>query len=181
MFKKLFRQKKEPPRPTYQRRPWYGDMILKQVGNGKNVSYPFCSYPTVDMRWVSRETGEDGQPLSVRTPVESKKIYPKAGFTVAGKFYVSLAQLTAKSDTYGIWCEDCFGREVFCVSERFPCFDSEDFLHEKRCYRWFFLREKGKLWRVFSTDGQPFLSVTKDVRMLEDNCWSEMRQRNYND
>lgn len=191
MFKNLFRkssaahdqseQKKEPPKPTYRRKPWDGDMILKQVGSGKNVSYLTCSYPTVDMRWVSREMGEDGQPISVRTPVESRMEYPKVGFIVAGKFYASLAQLTVKRDIYGIWCEDCYGREVFCVSERFPCFDSSDFLHENRFYRWFFLRENGKLWRIFSIDETPIVSVTKDVRMLENTCWTEMQYHKYND
>lgn len=132
------------------------------------------------MQWVSREAGEDGQPLSVRTPEETTRKYPKVGFTVARKSYLSLAQLTAKSDKHGIWCEDCYGREVFCVSERFPCFDSEDFLSEKRYYRWFFLRENGKLWRVFSIDENPILTVTKDVRMFEETCWREMQQQNFN-
>ncbi len=189
MFNRLFgkssaysqlKQKIESSRPVYQRTPWDGDMILEKIDNGKNVQYSSCVYPTVVVQWVSKKTGEDGRPLSVRTPQESTRKYLKGGFTVAGKFYVSLAQLTAKRDEYGIWCEDCYGREVFCVRERFPCFDSSDFIHENRFYRWFFLRENGKLWRVFSADESPLIYVTKDVRMLESGCWDQMKWKNYN-
>lgn len=89
---------------------------------------------------------------------------------MAGRFYISPSQLTVKLDKQGIWRKDCYGCEVFCVKERFPCFDSSDFLHEKRFCRWLFLRENRKLHRVFYSDKQLLLSVTDDVRFLESTC-----------
>ena len=62
------------------------------------------------------------------------------------------------------------------LTERFPCFDSADYLHEDRYFRWYFLCRRGKLTLVYHTDRTPLVAVTEDVRDLEDDCWKRMRE-----
>ena len=177
----------ETPRPATEKPdepedlclPWEGDMVLRRVGSGERVDYPLYSSATERLQWVSRKTDGEGRPLSVRDPEERTHTFPVvSGFVAAGKWYASLKLLTVKTDANGLWCRDVYGREVLAVRERFPCFDSEDFLHEDRYYRWFLLREGGKLTRVYHTDERPTVTVTEDVRDLEPYCW-EMVQREH--
>lgn len=157
--------------------PWTGDLLLKMIDNGRKAQYYGNTYSTYKVLWVSREKSSDGGPYFVRNPEEETTEYPKTtGFSAAGKKYLSLRQLTAETEERNNWCRDCYGREVFCVKERFPCFDSYDYLHENRYYRWFFLRENGKLTRVHYADGQNSIYVTEDVLYLETNCWDEMKK-----
>ena len=119
---------------------------------------------------MSRTTGE------VREPRETTRTYPTyLGFTAAGKHYRSIRQLYARHDETLTWCRDIYGLEVLYLAERFPCFDSEDFLYEKRFYRFFFLREGEKLTRVQYTDESNTVTVTEDVANLE-RQWMEKFQ-----
>lgn len=168
----------EPPEEL--RRPWTGDMVLCRVGPGEKVRYPLCTYSTEKVEWVSRELDERGDPVSVRIPKEMTRGFTvPLGFTAAGKPYLSVRQLITKKDGTETWGRDIYGREVLCLRERFPCFDSYDYANEHRYYRWFFLRESQKLTRVFCADGQQKIVVTEDVANLEQRCWDEMRRLNY--
>ena len=119
-------------------------------------------------------TSQDG---SVRVPEEKTKDYFYPGvFFAAGKPYVTWKELCIYKDASGYLCKDIFGREVFYVSEQFPCFDSYDYANETRHYRWFFIREKGKLTRVYYTDGRRQIQVTEDVRNLENRCREPMQK-----
>ena len=107
---------------------------------------------------------------TVRMPDEKHKdfLYPGL-FIAAGKSYVSWKGLCAQQNENGV-CRDIYGREVFYMSERFPCFDSYDYANENRYYRWFFIREKGKLTRIYYADERHKIEVTEDVENLENKC-----------
>ena len=95
-------------------------------------------------------------------------------FTAGGKTYENWNQLCHReTETPGVYT-DIYGRSVFFDAERFPCFDSDDFLYENRFYRWFFILEKGKITRVFYTDERKEIDITEDVANIEDNCWSKL-------
>ena len=115
--------------------------------------------------------------LREELPEETKKefLYPGI-FTAAGRAYPSWKALCVEQDETGHFCKDIYGRDVFCMSERFPCFDSFDYANETRRYRWFFLKEKGKLTRVYYADERKKIQVTEDVRDLENNCREQMQQ-----
>lgn len=155
--------------------PWTGDMVLQEVGEGEKVEYPRYSSWTVRLQWASRTLGEDGAPLTVRTPSQRKLTLPVApGFVAAGRPYAGLGMLTAKQGEH--WSRDIYGRQVLCLRERFPCFDSYDYANEDRYFRWYFLLEGGKLTRVFHADGSATVVVTEDVRDLERTCWEQMQR-----
>lgn len=163
-------KKEEDAAVPVEKQPWTGDMVLRACGGGEPVGYPGCRYSTYRLQWVSRTTGE------VREPRETTRTYPaQLGFTAAGKHYQSIRQLYAQHDKTRTWCRDIYGREVLYLAERFPCFDSEDFLYEKRYYRFFFLREGEKLTRVQYTDESDTVTVTEDVANLE-RQWMERFQ-----
>lgn len=156
-------------------KPWSGNMVLECGGDGPRLNYPHSSYSSCSMRWVSRAKDAQGEPLTVRVPVEHKRVYPASGaFIAAGRRYTALEQLYTEHDQYKTWCRDCYGREVLYLAERFPCFDSSDFETEDRFYRWFFLRQNDKLTRVHFTDTTGKIFVTEDVKYLEHNIWSLM-------
>ena len=122
-------------------------------------------------------TSQDG---SVRVPEEKTKDYFYPGvFFAAGKPYVTWKELCIYKDASGYLCKDIFGREVFCVSEQFPCFDSYDYATENRRYRWFFIADGGKLTRVYYSDGQTNIQVTEDVSVVENTCLEEMKKMDW--
>ena len=114
---------------------------------------------------------------SIRIPEETKKefLYPGI-FTAAGRVYPSWKALCVKQDETGYLCKDIYGRDVFCMSERFPCFDSFDYANETRRYRWFFLKEKGKLTRIYYADERKRIQITEDVHDLENKCREQMQE-----
>lgn len=178
MLNRLFGRAGKGASPKEKRAPWRGKRILEAAGSGERAEYDHASYPTVAVQWVSRAAGRALKPP--RIPQQKTTVYLKAtGFCAAGRRYLSLSQLEKQKGERGVFCRDCFGREVFCVRERFPCFDAEDFLHEDRCFRWFFLHEEGRLWRVFYADGTGRIYVTQDVRYLEADCWEKMKREGY--
>lgn len=122
----------------------------------------------VPLKWVSPE-GE-------RIPAPSKTTYPLlTGFKAGGKYYLGIRQLTAETAADGL-CRDVYGREVICLKERFPCFDSYDFLHEDRYYRWFFLRRHGKLTMVYFRDEGKTVEVTEDVSKVKAWQWESIQK-----
>ena len=160
--------------------PSADNMLLKRCGNISKVHYYYSSYETDAICWVSRESKENGEPVCTRAPKEQTVEYSKSeGFVAAGRKYQSIQQLCVETDETGTWCKDRYGREVFCVKERFPCFDSYDYLYEDRYFRWFFLQENGKLTRVHYTDQRNSIYVTEDVANLETKCWEKMNALDY--
>lgn len=113
---------------------------------------------------------------TVRIPEEGKKDFPYPGdFVAAGKAYASWEQLCVEKEENGCVCKDIYGRKVFYMAERFPCFDSYDYAYEKRYYRWFFLKQNGRLTRVYYADERNQIQVTEDVRNLENKCREQMQ------
>lgn len=168
--------------PKTKRRFWTGDMVLEECGCGDRVRYhDYMSFST-KIRWVSREKDGEGNPVTVREPQEQTTEFPDDScFYAAGKKYKSIRQLFARMDETGTWCRDKYGREVLYLIESFPCFDSFDAMYENRYYRWFFLREDGRLTRIFMSDGLWGVHVTEDVENLETGCWEEMQRLGYFD
>lgn len=135
-------------------------MLVKQSLSEVYVSYEY------GIRWKN----PDG---SIRTPEESKRtlLYPGV-FWAGGRPYTSIQQLCAeKLDEEGHACRDIYGREVFAEWERFPCFDSYDYLYEDRYYRWFYIRSGDRLTCVYYTDQRQNIEVTEDVKQLPQRCW----------
>ena len=149
-------------------------MVLRETGAaGERADYPGYCCPTKRLAWG----GTDG---SVRTPQPvTREYHVIGGFQAAGKYYLSLKQLTVEVDECERWCRDCYGREVFAVRQKFPCFDSYDYLHEHRYYRWWFIRQGNVLTRIYHTDETGQISVTEDVQDLEDFCWRQMQFDGY--
>lgn len=149
-------------------------MFLRHVGEGKFVHYELNSNSTEKVEWVSLETDKDGKPVAVREPVEVTTEYSrKSSFSVAGKTYPNFNSFLKKQE--GEWGEDLYGRKVLCTKELFPCFDSFDYLHEHRYYRWYFIREGNSLSQVFVADERDKVYVTEDVQNVECWAWDRMK------
>ncbi|MCH5191682.1 MAG: hypothetical protein J1F23_05905 [Oscillospiraceae bacterium] len=128
--------------------------------------------------WISEETDEMGQPLYRRIPCEkTDKFLKEIGFEAAGKTYTKLKKLTAICiDKEKSLYKDTFGRRVFVYRERFPCFDSFDFLHENRYYNWFYILSDDRLTCVYCKDEQKEIEVTEDVRTVPKGVWEKMQR-----
>ena len=134
--------------------------------------------PYVDISYLIQWKYEDG---SVRVPEEAAKAeYPYDDFVVAGKHYSRLDDLCAVNLGEDQLFRDVYGREVFAFRERFPCFDSYDYLYEHRYFRWFYIREGDSLYCVYYVDEQRTVKITDDVRRIEKrDAWESMRALNW--
>lgn len=134
--------------------------------------------PYVNIRYYVRWTMPDGT-LRKPAPKERNFLYPGV-FTAGGKIYSNISQLCVeKLDQWGHICRDVYGREVFAEWERFPCFDSYDYLYEHRYYRWFYIRDNDRLICVYYEDEKKKITVTEDVKKLPDRCWKTMKELNW--
>ena len=170
-------EKKPMPPRIY----WEGRMVPRPIGPGEAIERSggggYRSGPSVRLEWVSRDRDDEGKPLCTRTPDSHTETMPKNAFTAAGKQYRAPHQLVYKWDKearHGCWARDLYGRDVLMIAERFPCFDSSDYLYEDRYFRWFFLCEGGKLTCVYYTDKTDTVTVTEDVLDLDEPCWKAM-------
>lgn len=149
------------------------DMYLRYVDSGKTVRTELISYSTEKVEWVSQETDAEGKPVVVREPEEVTREYSKsAAFSLAGKTYQNLEGFLRKQD--GDWGEDIYGRQVLCTQEKYPCFDSYDWIHEDRYYRWYFIREGNAVSQLFAADDRDKIYVTEDVQNIEECSWRRM-------
>lgn len=139
--------------------------LVKQSLSEVYVSYDY------GIRWQN----PDG---SIRKPEEVKKTFLYPGvFWAGGRPYTSIHQLCAeKLDEEGHVCRDVYGREVFAEWERFPCFDSYDYLYEDRYYRWFYIRSDDQLTCVYYADQRRNIEVTDDVKKLPERCWKAIEE-----
>ena len=166
------------PEPPYA--PWAGDMVPHEAGPGRQIRQSGgggISYSsTARLEWVSREKDGEGRPLRKRRPWGIKLFFPAVCFLAAGRPYLSLSMLAAHREEGSPWAKDVYGRDVLVLSERFPCFDSFDYLNEDRYFRWYLLCHKGRLTCVYHTDKTPIVTVTEDVRDLGDDLWKKMQE-----
>lgn len=154
------------------------DMYLRYAGNGEKVHYELKSHSTYAVEWVSMETDESGNPVTVRVPQESIREYSRRlPFTVAGKTYQNLRCFLRKQE--GEWGEDVYGRKVLCTREKYPCFDSSDYLYEDRYFRWYFIREGNSVSQLFVSDDRDKIYVTEDVRNMEPWAWGRMEETGF--
>lgn len=129
-------------------------MVLRQVPENQKVVRKFIS-STVPLREAGTDAGS--QP--------TKAVYTlKGGFVAGGKVYRNLQQLTAQETDIQDLYRDIYGREVLYLRERFPCFDSFDYLHENRYFRWFYLLAEGTLTEVYFEDERPTVTVTENIQ-----------------
>ena len=170
----------EETEPKPPQKHWEGDMVPRETGPGQSVEHSgggFVCNRSVRLEWVSRETDREGRPLRTRTPACRTVTRPKGAFTAAGEPYGSLRQLAYRwEDKSSPWARDIYGRAVLAVAERFPCFDSSDYLYENRYFRWFLLCLDGKFTCVYHTDGTNTVTVTEDVLEMEEPCWKEINR-----
>lgn len=166
--------------PPQTETPAAGHWIMQKGDRQGVVNRDLCFQRGISLKWVhTAEKGEDGTALE-RIPVEQTSTYTDGKpFRAAGRDYASLEQLTVEKDERSVWCRDIYGREVFCVAERFPCFDSYDFLYDNRCYRWFYIRENGRLTCIYHADGENKITVTEDMGMLGRGSWDSMLREGY--
>lgn len=160
--------------------PWAGDMAPREIGPGRRVERSggggFSISSSVRLEWASREKDAEGRPLRTRRPLGVKLFFPTVCFMAAGRPYLSLSMLVARQEKDSPWARDAYGRDVLVLRERFPCFDSTDYRNEDRYFRWYLLYHNGKFTCVYHTDGTPIVTVTEDVRDLEDDLWRQIQE-----
>lgn len=145
--------------------------IQKGEGNRK-ISGGLQSCGGTALEWVSGD--------QVRIPQEQVKTFQRGlPFLAAGRPYAGIALITIGKPPADGWTKDLYNRQVYCYQERFPCFDSYDYLNEKRYYRWFFIYQDGRLTRIYTEDEQPVVYVTEDVAFLEDKFWERLEKSGY--
>ena len=151
---------------------WPATLQLKECGSGKKLDYPRYSCPSVKIVWENAETGE------VRTP-ENRTVQSASGsfFQVGGRKYASLKDLKHQKLENNRY-RDVYGLEWLNVYERYPCFDSEDYLYEKRYYEWYLLQDGNRISRVFDNGGGKQF-VTDDVGEIEEHCLDTIRSSGY--
>lgn len=118
------------------------------------------------LQWVNGDTLRDPQPAKTTYPL-------REGFTAAGKHYLDLASLSAEASGTP---RDIYGREVLHFKERFPCFDSYDYLHEHRYYHWFYIFDSSRLTEVYYADERQEIQVTEDVAEISNKWWSAIEE-----
>lgn len=139
--------------------------LIQRVNPGRYVS--------VDYLVTWRAAGG-----SLRLPEEhEKQSFPCNDFVAGGKHYSSPEQLcTEKLQEDGTY-RDVYGRDVFGYKERFPCFDSYDYLYEHRYFRWFYIREGDSLCCVYYEDERDSVEVTEDVSCIhKERAWKAMKE-----
>lgn len=135
------------------------------------------SVTQVPLKWVSEECDKDGNPLRERIPEEQEKTFTRqTGFTAGGKTYRYINELYHIRFQEGSLCQDIHGRQVLHLLERFPCFDSYDYLNEDRYYHWFIIRQDDRLTMVYCEDTYPQIKVTEDIARLRNEKWQELKK-----
>jgi len=153
-----------------QRKP--ARSLLRECGSGGWLKYSGYSCSSVKLAWENPETGEERVPEN-----RTCELTTGSAFCAAGRKYTGFKALKHEKLENDRW-KDIYGREWFNLNERYPCFDSEDYLNEKRFYRWYFLQDGDCITRVFD-NGRGNLFVTDDVGEIERECLQEMKKTGY--
>lgn len=150
-------------------------MILMSMGSGEMVHHSRGLYSTIRLRWVDENDSE-----RCRIPQPVSRVYGiRKPFMAAGKRYRSLSQLLLKSPKGMPWCRDIYGREVLHLTERFPCFDSYDYMYENRYFHDLFIYEKDTLTHIAVTDEDDTFTLTEDARDVKPTVWREFQNLGY--
>lgn len=97
------------------------------------------------------------------------------GFRVGKMKYRSLSELQVEVvDQERQLYRDIYGRIFAEIKERFPCFDSFDYLTERRYFHWLYLTENGALFLVYYEDQNDMVIITEDVKEIQGGNWREM-------
>ena len=132
--------------------------------------------PYVNIKYALQWIAPDG---TIRIPEQQEQHFKGLSFTAAGKEYGSCRELCARETEDSRIYLDVYGREVFEYKERFPCFDSYDYLYEHRYFRWFHILDGDRLCCVYCEDERPDTRVTEDLRFLRKGAWDEMKEINW--
>lgn len=147
---------------------------VRKGAQTRRISYDQQSCRGTALEWVSGE--------QVRIPQEKTRIFRRGiPILAAGRPYAGTALLTFGKPPADGWTTDCYGRQIYCYRERFPCFDSCDLIHENRYFRWFFIYQDGRLTRIYTEDEQKAVYVTEDVAFLENMFWEKLEESGYFD
>lgn len=147
----------------------YTLQIIAQKDPGPYVSYTYA------VHW--HENGRE-MPQSQES---SREFQLASGFEAAGRKYTGLSQLLAEKTNDSGEYKDIYGRRVFEVKERFPCFDSYDYLHENRYYRWFYIQEDGMLCCIYHADQRDTIKVTENAAKVNERSFKAMKEAGYCD
>lgn len=150
-------------------------MILKNTGKKARTNFPNRVFYGQELLWVSRETDEAGEPLVTRVPREQTRIaHISLPFRIGNVHYPHIRYFLLCHQPDSDFFRDKYGRKIFHFSERFPCFDSYDYLYDHRCFHWFFLVDGDRLVRIYYADDSNILHITTDVRVIEEKCWKAL-------
>lgn len=142
--------------------------------------------------WNQYSDGGRGSVVQSRKP-EGRFTEYRVGdvFLAAGKAYSAEEMLRTRGQEQ-VWdydasgyhdmvgkFTDTYGRKVFYISERFPCYDRYDRQYENRFYRYYFLCEDYKLTCIHFADGGHYVSVTEDVASIEYRIWRKLKEQNW--
>ncbi len=165
-----------PATCSIQRKETDSEYILRLVGAGNSIDRSHTFRGSYAIEWFNEKTKK------IRHPSESTTEYSiQKRLQAAGKTYLNIQSLCIAADKCREFCRDIYGREVLYIRERFPCFDSYDYLHEDRYYHWFFIIAEGRLTRVYYEDETEVVYVTEDVECLEYDCKEQLVKWGYID
>lgn len=175
-------RKQEPApevKPTEVHKAWQVSqtMYLTAHRSKERLDYPLMNISTVEVEWV-----DEADPSITRIPEERIRTFGKMdSLSILGQSYPVLFGLYSpfSSLKHGEQQTDRYARDIICFREKFPCFDSADYLSENRYFYWFFIREGNRLARVFYQDETSTVLVTDDVRHIETSCWKYMQETGF--
>lgn len=179
---KWAKQKKEPkPTPKTQPQKW-----ILEIDDDSD-------FPAEEgLIWRHLASGNAGTVFCTRKPEERFAEYRiGTDFRAAGREYSAEKDLRAYGqetvweydssgyhDTVGEFT-DIYGRRVYCIAERFPCYDRYDRACENRFYRYYFLCEDNKLTRICFADGSEYVSVTEDAAGIDYLHWRKLKAQRW--
>ena len=108
---------------------------------------------------LQRSKKEDATPEA--KSVSRAEPESKDSFHAAGRTYRHWMELLAdsKNGNEGV-TQDRYGRQLVYYFERFPCFDSFDYLYEDRYFRWFYIWYNGSWTQIYVSDDASGAEVT---------------------
>lgn len=132
-----------------------------------------------DIEWVTKENDENGEPLMRRTPQPVRVEYKMdEGFVAAGRRYKTVMQLDfGKVQGESEYLHrDAYGRKMLHFKERYPCFDSFDYMTEDRYYHWCLFKVDDRLTSVYYGDDSNWGEVVEDVGSVREKWAEEMKK-----
>ena len=155
-------------------------MVPRLTDTRRKITLPQFQCTGPELLWVSREQDETGAPLTTRVPEQrDRSTHILLPFRIGNLHYPHISCLFYRREPDSPCFVDIYGRKVFHYSERFPCFDSYDYLHDHRRFHWFFIRQEDRLIRLCYADSSNILHISTDVAVIEEKCWSAMTEAGF--